>query len=69
MFSPSLYYLKMNSGGEFETQDLEFQKLDEFFEDRDGGIFSIVLYFGSILQLETKLYFLKDQEIDLHSIF
>ena len=39
----------MDSVGEVETQDLEFQKLEEVFEDRDGSIFDIVLSFGSIL--------------------
>ena len=38
----------MDSGGETETQTLEFQKLEEVFEDRDGDIFDNIMSFGSV---------------------
>ena len=50
----------MDSGGEVEKQDLEFQKLEEVFEDRDDDIFDYVLSFGPIHQLKTKLEAFKD---------
>ena len=32
----------MEGGGEIEAQALEFQKLEEIFEDRDGDVFYIL---------------------------
>ena len=53
----------MNSGGEVETQALKFQKLDKVFDDRDGDIFYIVLYFGSIHQLKPIQKNLRSREV------
>ena len=35
----------MDSGGEVGAQALEFQKIDELFEDRYGAIFDTIMYF------------------------
>ena len=35
----------MDSGGEVEAKALEFHKIDEVFEDRDGGIFDTIFFF------------------------
>ena len=45
----------MDSGGETKVQALEFQKIEELFEDRDSEIFDNLLSFGSINQLQTNL--------------
>ena len=54
-FLPTKEYLEMDSGGKIEAQALEFQKIEEVFEDRDGEVFDTLLSFGSINQLQTKL--------------
>ena len=43
-----------------------FQKIDEVFKYRDGGLFDTTLSFGPIHQLKTKLDSFKDQRTDLH---
>ena len=51
----------MESRGEVEAQALEFQKLEEIFEDRDGVVFDTFLSFGTIHQLKVKLQAFKYQ--------
>ena len=60
MFSSAYYFLKMDSGGEVEFQSLEFQKIDEVFEDGDGDIFYTIFSFGPVHQLKTKLESFKE---------
>ena len=59
----------MDGGGEVEVQAMEFRKIDEVLEDRDGRIFDIIWSFGPISQLKTRLDVFKDQGTDLHNIF
>ena len=59
----------MERGGEIEAHDLEFQKLEEVFEDRDGAFFYTIFSFGPIYQFKTKLQAFKDQGINLHSVY
>ena len=55
MFLPASLYLNMDSGGEVEAQALEFHKIDEVSEYRDGEIFETISYLGPISQLKTRL--------------
>ena len=52
-----------------EVHNLEYQKVDEFLEDKDSKIFDIILLNDNIETSKNKLKILKDQGIDLHSIF
>ena len=47
-FLPTKEYLKMDSGGEIEVQALEYQKIEEVFEDKDSEVFDTLLSFGSV---------------------
>ena len=58
----------MDSGGEVEAWALEFQKIDEVFEDSDCDIFYTIFYFVQVHQLKTKLEYFKDQVTDLHDV-
>ena len=55
----------MDSGGEVESQSMEFQIIDEVLEYRVGGIFDTILSFSPIHQLKTSLDAFKDQGIYL----
>ena len=71
-FQPSITHsvlFEMESGWEIETENLEFQKLEDVFKDRDGGIFDTIISFGPIHQLKTKLDAFKDQGTYLHNVF
>ena len=59
----------MDSGGEIEAPVLEFQKIEEVFEDRDSEDFDTLLSFVSINQLKTKIKTFKDHGTDLHGVF
>ena len=59
----------MESKGEIETQALEFKKLEEIFEDRDGDILNHILSFGPVYQLKTKLQAFKYKGIDMHGVY
>ena len=58
----------MDNGGEIEAQALEFQKIEEVFEDRGSEFFDTLLSFGSINQLKTKIKTFEDQGTDLHGV-
>ena len=67
-FLPTKNYLKMDSGGEIDAQTLEFQKIEEVFEDRDSEVFDTLLTFGSINQLKTKIKTFEHQGTSLHGV-
>ena len=50
----------MDSGEGVEAKALEYQKIEEVFEDKDNEIFYTLLSFGSFKQLKSKLTILKD---------
>ena len=58
----------MDNGGEIEAQALEFQKIEEVFEDKDSDIFYTLLSFGSINQLKMKIKTFEDQGTDLRGV-
>ena len=51
-----------------EAQALEYQKIEEVFEDKDSEFFNTLLSFGSVNQLKSKLKLLKDQGTDIHGV-
>ena len=67
-FLPTIDYLKMDSGGEIEAQALEYQKIEEVFENRDIDIFYTLLYFCSVNQLKTKIKTFEYQGTYLHGV-
>ena len=58
----------MDSGGEIEAKELEFQRIKEVFEDRNFEVFDTPLTYGFINQLKTKLKTFEDQSTDLHGV-
>ena len=58
----------MKAKGEVKAQFRKFNKLEETFEDRDGDVFNIVLYFGPMHELKNKLKTLETQGVDVHSV-
>ena len=54
---------------DLEVQNLEYQKVDEFLEDKDSKIFDIILLNDNIETSKNKLKILKDQGIDTHGVF
>ena len=59
-FLPTKEYLKMDSGGEIDVQSLEYQKIEEVFEDKDSEVFDTLLSFGSVNQLKTRIKTFED---------
>ena len=50
----------MESGGEIKAHVHEFRKLEEIFKDKDGNVFDIVLSFGPIHELKSKIQTFKE---------
>ena len=51
-----------------EVQGLEYQKVEEDFEDRDVEVFDTLLLNGLIGEVKEKLRLLKEQGTDVHNI-
>ena len=51
-----------------EVQDLEYQKVEEDFKDRDVEVFDTLLLNGPINEVKEKLILLKEQGSDVHNI-
>ena len=58
----------MDSRREMEAQALEFQKIEEVFEDKDSEIFDTLLSFGSIKQLQIKLKTFKEKGKHMYGV-
>ena len=52
-----------------EAQNLEYQKVEELFEDRDAEVFDTILLNGPIDIVKQKLKLLKDQGTDIHNVY
>ena len=52
-----------------EVRDLQYQKVEEDFEDRDVEVFDMLLLNGPIGDVKEKLRLLTEQGIDLHNIY
>ena len=54
---------------EVEVLNLEYQKIEELFEDKDSKTFDIILLNGPIEALKNKLKLLKHQGIEIHNFY
>ena len=52
-----------------EVLNLEYHKIEEFFEDKDSEIFESILLNDTLETGKNKLKNLKDQGIDTHGVF
>ena len=52
-----------------EDQNLEYQKVEEFLEDRDAEGFDTVLLNGPIDIVKQKLRLIKDQGTNIHNVY
>ena len=52
-----------------ETQRLEYQRVEELFEDRDADVFYTIMLNGPIDAVKQKLKLLNDQGIGIHNIY
>ena len=59
----------MDSVEGVESQALEYQKIEEVFEDKDCEVFDTLLSYGSVYQLKSKLKLLKNQRTDVHGVY
>ena len=50
-------------------QNLEYDKIEEFFEDRDFDIFDTILLNGPIETVNNKIKFIRDQGTDMHNVY
>ena len=53
---------------EVESLNLEYQKIEELFEDKDAEVFDTILLNGPIDSVKQKLKLLKDQGTDIHNV-
>ena len=54
---------------DLEALNLEYQKIYELFEDKDSEIFDTILLNGPIEAVKNKLKLIKDQGIEIHSVY
>ena len=59
----------MDEMEDLEVQNLEYQKIKEFFEDKDSEIFDTILLNETIETTKNMLKILKDHGIDTHGVF
>ena len=57
---PTEQVFKMVELGEVEALNLEYQRIEELFEDKDSNIFDTIFLNGPIDYVKTKLKILKD---------
>ena len=48
---------------------MEYQKIEEVFEDKYYEVFDTILSIGLVDLVKTKLKFLKEQGTDVHGVF
>ena len=58
----------MNNVEVMEVQAQEYQKIEEFFEDKDSEIFDTIVSVSSVYLLKNNLKVLKDQGTGIHEI-
>ena len=51
-----------------EVQNPEYEKVEEYFEDRDVEVFDMLLLNGPISEVKKKLILIKEQGTDVHNI-
>ena len=54
---------------EVEALNLYYHNIEELFEDKYSEIFDTILLNGPIEDLKNKLKLLKDQGIEIHSVY
>ena len=54
---------------EVEALNLEYQNIEELFEDKDSEIFDTILLNGPIEAVKNKLKLLKDQGTEIHNFY
>ena len=54
---------------EIELQNLEYQRIEEFFEDKELENFDTILLNSRIDSIKTKLKLLTEQGMEVHEIF
>ena len=59
----------MDEVEEVETVKLEYQNIEELFEDKDSEIFDTIMLNRPIEAVKNKLKLLKDQGTDIHSVY
>ena len=59
----------MDEVEELAVQNLEYQKIDELFEERDSEVFDTILLNWPIETMKNKLKLLKYQGIYVHDIY
>ena len=52
-----------------EAQNLEYQKVEELFEDRDAEVFDTILLNRPVATIKQKLKMIKDQGTDIHNVY
>ena len=52
-----------------EVQDLEYQKVEESFKDRDVEVFDTLLLNGPISEVKEKIILLKEKGTNMHTIY
>ena len=52
-----------------EVRDLQYQKVEEDFEDRDVEVFDMLLLNGPIGEVKEKRRLLKEHGTDVHNIY
>ena len=52
-----------------EVHNLEYQKVEEDFEDRDVDVFDTLLLNGPIGYVKEKLRLIKEQRTNVHNIY
>ena len=51
-----------------EVHNLEYQKVEDAFDDRDVEVFDTLMLNGTIGEVTEKLILLKEQGTDVHNI-
>ena len=54
---------------ELEVQNLEYQKNEELYDDKDSEVFDTILLNGPIEFINKKIKILKDTGTDVHGIY
>ena len=59
----------MDEVEEVESLNLEYQNIEDLFEDKDSEIFDTILLNGHIEDVKNKLKFLKEQGIQIPIVY
>ena len=64
-----LELFEMDQVENVESLNLEYQKNEELFEDKDAEVFDIVLLNGPINVVKQKSKLIKDQGTNIHNVY